>query len=109
MPSSVIFAMRYEPEREELLIAFRNGRRAYRYFGVLKEEWEAFLEAESKGAYLNRVFKQREHPYESAEEELQPSGRTAGGMPLEWGEIAVPRKDVRRVEVMPRGQNVRAS
>lgn len=107
MPSSVILAMRYDPEREELLIAFRSGRRTYRYFGVLKEEWEAFLEADSKGTYLNRVFKQKEHSYERADEEVRVSGRRS--LPLEWGEIAAPRKDVRRVEVSPREQKVRAS
>lgn len=109
MPSSVILAMRYEPEREELLIAFRAGHRAYRYFGVLNEEWEAFLEAESKGTYLNRVFKQKEHPYERTDEAVRLSGQRAGRPQLEWGEIAVPRKDVRRAEGTPREQDVRAS
>jgi hypothetical protein len=109
MPSTVILAMRYEPERGELLIVFRNARRAYRYFGVLREEWEAFLDAESKGTYLNHVFKQKEHPYEKTDEDVRRSGRKTGVLSLEWGEVAAPRKDVRRAEVTPREQKVRAS
>jgi hypothetical protein len=98
MPSSVILAMRYEPTREELLIVFRGTGVAYRYFNVPTEEWEAFLEAESKGTYLNRVFKPKEHPFEKTDGAVRFSGQTMGELRLEWGETAVPRKGVRSVE-----------
>src|SRR6201996_438353 len=98
MPSSVIFAMQYEPWRRELLIVFRGGQGTYRYFDVAMEEWEGFLEAESKGTYLNRVFKPKEHPFEKTDDAVQFSGRTVGELRLEWGETAIPRKTVRRAE-----------
>ena len=103
MPSRVILAMRYEPGRQELLIVFRGGRGTYRYFDVPIEEWEAFLEAESKGTYLNRIFKQKEHPYEKTDDIVRFSGRTRGGLRLEWGENAIPRKNVQRAET-PEGR-----
>ena len=97
MPSSVILTMRYEPAREELVIVFRGRGIAYRYFDVPMEEWEAFLEAESKGTYLNRVFKQKEHPYEKTDA-IRFSGQTPGERQLEWGETPALRKGVQRVE-----------
>ena len=97
MPSSVILAMRYEPIREELVIAFRERGVAYRYFNVPMEEWEAFLEAESKGTYLNRVFKAKEYPYEKTDP-IRFSGSTSAERRLEWGETPIPRKGVRRAE-----------
>jgi hypothetical protein len=63
MPSSVIQAMHYEPRWRQLMIVFR-GRGAYRYFDVPMEEWSAFAEAESKGRYLNRVFKGKGYRFE---------------------------------------------
>ncbi len=108
MPSSVILAMRYEPAREELMIVFRGKGVAYRYFDVPTEEWEAFLEAESKGTYLNRVFKQKEHPYEKTDESVGLSGRRVGELRLEWGEATIPRKEMRRVEAPARSAKVRA-
>jgi hypothetical protein len=109
MPSTVILAMSYEPAREELLISFRGDRRTYRYFNVPMEEWEAFLEAESKATYLNRVFKPKEHPYERTDEAIRHSGQRGGELLLEWGEIAVLRKDVQRFAGTRREHNVRAS
>ena len=109
MPSGVILAMRYDPVREELLIAFRNECRTYRYFNVPTEEWDAFLEADSKGIYLNRVFKQKEHPYERTDESVQPSRQRLEERRLVWGEAARPRKDVRRVEAAAHKEKVRAS
>jgi hypothetical protein len=99
MPSTVILAMRYEPMREELLIAFRGRHETYRYFDVGVEEWREFLEAESKGTYLNCVFKAKEHPYERTVEVVRSSGRRLGDTPLEWGEAwALRKKGVRGVE-----------
>ena len=43
---------------------YRNGRGSYRYFEVPAEEWAAFQVAESKGTYLNHVFKARKYKYE---------------------------------------------
>ena len=108
MPSSVILAMRYEPTREELLIVFRGRGVAYRYFDVPMEEWEAFLEAESKGAYLNCVFKPKEYLFEKTDAAVRFSGQTMGEMRLEWGETAIPRKSVRRVDAPGREEKVRA-
>lgn len=98
MPSSVILRMCYEPLRRELTIDFRSRRETYRYFDVDITEWQEFLEADSKGTYLNCVFKQKEHPYEKTHQPVRLSGRSAGDVPLEWGEPATPRKHVQRVE-----------
>src|ERR1700761_657775 len=108
MPSSVIFAMQYEPQRQELFIVFRGGRGTYRYFDVPIEEWSAFLEAESKGTYLNRVFKPKEHPFEKTDGAVRFSGQTMGELRLEWGETAIPRKNVRRSEAPGQIAKVRA-
>ena len=108
MPSSVILGMRYEPLREELLIVFRGRGIAYRYFNVSMAEWEAFLEAESKGTYLNRVFKPKQHPYEKADYTVRFSGQTIGQLQLEWGETAPRRKGVESVEAPARTVKVRA-
>jgi KTSC domain len=35
----------------------------YRYFDVPTEEYAAFMAAESKGTYLNQVFKPRGYRY----------------------------------------------
>lgn len=108
MPSSVILAMQYEPRRQELLIVFRGGRGTYRYFDVAIEEWEAFLQAESKGTYLNRVFKPKEHPFEKTDDAVRFCGRTMGELQLEWGETAITRKTVRRAEAPGQIATVRA-
>jgi hypothetical protein len=108
MPSNVILAMSYEPVREELVIVFRGRGVAYRYFNVPMEEWEAFMEAESKGIYLNQVFKAKEHPYERMEELVRFSGQRSGALRLEWGESSIRRKDVRGVEAPAREKKLRA-
>lgn len=75
MPSSVMEWMMYEPERQALLIGFRGGRGVYRYFDVAAEEWAAFLQARSKGDYLNREFKQQGHRFERVEKDpARPKG-----------------------------------
>ena len=108
MPSSVILRMCYEPRRQELLIEFRSSAEIYRYFDVSAAEWQEFLEAESKGTYLNSVFKQKEHPYEKTHKPVRLSGRRTGDMPLEWGETAMPRKDVQRAETGVRARKATA-
>jgi hypothetical protein len=47
----------------ELEIEFRASGDVYRYFDVPGEEYAAFMAAESKGTYLNQVFKPREYRY----------------------------------------------
>jgi hypothetical protein len=42
---------------------FRASGDVYRYFDVPGEEYAAFMAAESKGTYLNQVFKPREYRY----------------------------------------------
>jgi hypothetical protein len=64
MPSTVIAAMDYNPERHVLTIVYRGGRGTYRYYQVSPEEYAEFRAAPSKGTYLNQVFKPRQHPYE---------------------------------------------
>ena len=57
MPSSVIESMAYDPRWRVLLIAFRGSGEVYRYYGVPRAVWEAFVAAPSKGTYLNETFK----------------------------------------------------
>jgi hypothetical protein len=42
---------------------FRASGDVYLYFDVPGEEYRAFMAAESKGTYLNQVFKPREYRY----------------------------------------------
>jgi len=61
--STSIASIGYEPRRRELEIEFRQSREVYRYFDVSSEEYAEFMAAESKGAYLNQVFKPMGHQY----------------------------------------------
>jgi hypothetical protein len=61
--SSSIASLAYEPQKRELDIEFRHSRDVYRYFDVSAEEHAEFMAAESKGVYLNHVFKRRGHPF----------------------------------------------
>jgi hypothetical protein len=102
--------MQYESRRRELVIVFRGGRGVYRYFDVPMEEWLAFFEADSKGAYLNEVFKRKEHRYERLAGPLPVVAlrNEENAEPLEWGEIWSLRKSARRVETSAREEKVRA-
>jgi hypothetical protein len=62
--SSVIASMGYNPERCELDIEFRATGDVYRYSDVPPEEYQAFMAAESKGEYLNLVFKFRNYAHQ---------------------------------------------
>ena len=53
----------YNPTKRELEIQFRQSGDVYRYFDVPSEEYAALAAAESKGAYLNQVFKPRAYRY----------------------------------------------
>jgi hypothetical protein len=61
--SSSIASIGYEAPTRELEIEFRESGDVYRYFDVPREEYSAFMAAESKGSYLNQVFKPREYRY----------------------------------------------
>jgi hypothetical protein len=56
--------MHYDETALTLEIVYRGGRGRYRYFGVPAWEWTAFQAAESKGTYLNEVFKTHGYRYE---------------------------------------------
>ncbi len=105
MPSAVIQAMRYESFERQLMIVFRGVKGAYLYEGVGPSEWKAFRDAESKGTYLNSVFKPRHHPYRHLLPVLAMQGRHQGRVPeatsaegeaLVWGEVkALPENPFR--------------
>ena len=61
--SETIASIGYEPLRCELDVEFRESGDVYRYFEVSAEEHSQFMAAESKGGYLNQVFKAKGHPY----------------------------------------------
>jgi KTSC domain len=61
--SESIASLGFDPRRGELDVEFRESGDIYRYFEVSAEEYAAFLAAESKGAYLNHVFKPKGHRY----------------------------------------------
>jgi hypothetical protein len=61
--SETITSIGYEAGRGELDLEFRQSGDVYRYFEVSAEEHAEFMAAESKGGYLNRVFKTKGHPY----------------------------------------------
>jgi KTSC domain-containing protein len=58
MPSSVIQAAYYDPDREQLDILFTTGRR-YLYHGVPPDEAERLRAARSKGRYFNARIRDR--------------------------------------------------
>ena len=59
--SSVIARMGYSAAQRLLELEFRKDGHVYQYFDVPPEEHTAFCQAESKGTYLNQVFKQRQY------------------------------------------------
>ena len=61
--STSIASIGYLPVERELEIEFRASGDVYRYFDVPGKEHAAFMAAESKGTYLNQVFKPREYRY----------------------------------------------
>ena len=54
--SSSLASAGYDGEREVLEVEFRNGG-VYDYLGVPAKVYRAFMEAESKGRYLNAEIK----------------------------------------------------
>lgn len=61
--SETISSIRYAPRTRLLDLKFRKSGVVYRYFEVPAEEHAEFMAAESKGTYLNRVFKAKRHRY----------------------------------------------
>ncbi len=61
--STTIASVGYDPATRELAIEFRHTRDLYLYFDVPPEEYSAFMAAESKGSYLNQVFKPHAYRY----------------------------------------------
>jgi hypothetical protein len=61
--STSIASIGYDPRRRELEVEFRESGDVYRYLDVSAGEYAEFMAAESKGSYLNRAFKAREHRY----------------------------------------------
>ncbi len=55
--SSTIESQNYNPMTGELEIKYKNSFEVYTYHGVPPERHTEFLEAESKGKYLNAVIK----------------------------------------------------
>jgi hypothetical protein len=89
--------MRYDPRRRELMICFRAHRDVYVYEDVPPEEWLEFRSAESKGTYLNQVFKEKEHRYRKLpQQDARRRGRGEEDDSLTWGERWM----------LPRGEDV---
>ena len=61
--SSSIATIGYAPQDRVLEVEFRHSGEIYRYFDVTDKQHTAFLAAESKGTYLNQVFKTRGYRY----------------------------------------------
>lgn len=59
--SSMIDAVGYDPESQEMLVIFNSGK-SYRYTGVPKKVHEELLAAESKGSYM-KTFVIDVYPY----------------------------------------------
>jgi hypothetical protein len=56
--SSAIARIGYDPDDQRLVVTFNSGR-SYAYFGVSRQRFTAFEQAESKGRYLNSQIKGR--------------------------------------------------
>lgn len=63
MDSTSIASIGYDRRGRELEVEFRQSGDVYRYSGVSVAEHGEFMAAESKGGYLNQVFKPKSHPY----------------------------------------------
>jgi hypothetical protein len=61
--STTIGSMGYDTRRRELDIEFLESGHIYRYSAVSADEYTEFMAADSKGTYLNQIFKPKNHPY----------------------------------------------
>jgi hypothetical protein len=62
--SSSITSIGYDAAWHMLEIEFKDTGEIYLYFDVPAEEYAAFLQAPSKGTYLNQTFKKKGYRYE---------------------------------------------
>ena len=75
--STTIASIGYLPQRRELELEFRDSGDLYLYLDVSAQEYAEFMAAESKGFYLNHVFKPKGHPFlllKKGRSGLAPSG-----------------------------------
>lgn len=56
--SEAINAVGYDDGRRILRVTFHNGK-SYEYLDVPPEEYRDFMNAESRGAYMNQVIKRK--------------------------------------------------
>jgi hypothetical protein len=61
--STSIRSIGYDARRRQLEVEFRESGDVYRYFDVSSEENAEFMGSESKGTYLNQVFKPKGHEF----------------------------------------------
>jgi hypothetical protein len=61
--SEVIASIGYDATWHVVEIEYRETKEIYAYFDVTAEEFTAFRNAESKGTYLNTIFKARGYRY----------------------------------------------
>jgi len=66
--STTFISIGYDAEKCELDLEYRKSGKIYRYFDVPLDEHTAFMAAESKGEYLNKVFKLRGYLFEIVED-----------------------------------------
>lgn len=70
--SSAMRRLGYESSTFELGIEYPSGD-VYVYLDVPPEEYEAIMAAESKGTYLNQVFKPKEYRYRIVKRGHEPA------------------------------------
>ena len=58
LPSTTLASALYDPDRRQLELEFRSGKR-YLYFQVPRLFYEELLRAQSKGGYFNRSIRNR--------------------------------------------------
>ncbi len=61
--SSCVRRVGYMPEKEMLCVDF-IATGLYTYFGIKPDVYKAFMGAPSMGAFVNKVFKQSNWPYQ---------------------------------------------
>lgn len=71
MPSTVIKAWTYAPERQVLTVTFVSGR-VYDYADVPAEVAEGFRLAFAKGQFFNRVIRDRFRATPALEAQISP-------------------------------------
>lgn len=57
LDSDALLRVHYDAKRRVLRATFRDNRRTYEYLDVARQEYEALLAAESRGAWFNLHIK----------------------------------------------------